>query len=100
MILRDMDSGAQEIVDVTKVVGILARRLVGKAKLTLVEQTALTAEQQEAAEYEAQRAAKGIRSGRVTTTVEEKVESPKVVKSESVEEEQPKKRGLFGRGKK
>ena len=102
VILRDMDSGAQEIVDVTKVVGILARRLVGKAKLTLVEQTALTAEQQEAAEYEAQRAAKGIRSGRVTTVKEE---APVEVKSEkekvkSEPEEQPKKRGLFGRGKK
>ena len=66
-----------------------------------MEQTALTAEQQEAAEYEAQRAAKGIRSGRVTTVKEE---APVEVKSEkekvkSEPEEQP-KRGLFGRGKK
>ncbi len=103
VILRDMDSGAQEIVDVTKVVGILARRLVAKQKLTLVEQIALTAEQQEAADYEAERAAKGVRSGRVTTTKEEpaaKAEEKPVVKEKGKEVEKPQKRSLFGRGKK
>lgn len=108
VILRDMDSGAQEIVDVTKVVGILARRLVAKQKLTLVEQTALTAEQQEAADYEAEKVAKGIRSGRVTTTKEEpapKEDAPVVAEvakesEEEKEDEKPQKRSIFGRNKK
>lgn len=47
IIVRDMDSGAQEIVDVEKVVGLLARRVVAKNKLSLVEKTALAAENEE-----------------------------------------------------
>jgi histidyl-tRNA synthetase len=48
IIVRDMDSGAQEIVDVEKVVGLLARRVVAKNKLSLVEKTAIAAENLEA----------------------------------------------------
>lgn len=94
IIIRDMDSGAQEIVDVEKVVGILARRVVAKDKLSLVEQTALAAEAAEAAEAEPEKAEKGVRAGRVTTIKEEPVEEEK-----SKAEDKPKKRGLFGRKK-
>ncbi len=48
IIVRDMDSGAQEICDVEKVVGLLARRVVAKNKMSLVEKTALAAENLEA----------------------------------------------------
>ncbi|MBI1908367.1 histidine--tRNA ligase [Candidatus Uhrbacteria bacterium] len=93
IIIRDMDSGAQEIVDVEKVVGILARRVVAKNTLSLVEQTAIAAE---AAEAEEKTADKGHRAGRVTTVkvepVEAKEEKPK-------DDEKPKKRSIFGRKK-
>ncbi len=81
VIIRDMDSGAQEIVDVTKVVGILARRLVAKTKLSLVEQTALDAENEE--------------NGIVVKKEEPKKEEKKVEAPARVE----KKRKLFGRSR-
>lgn len=85
ILVRDMDSGAQEIVDVEKVVGILARRLVAKNKLSKVEQTALAAENEE----------KGI----VEPVVEKK--APKKEEPEAVPTEEPakpeKKRRFFGR---
>lgn len=88
IIIRDMDSGAQEIVDVEKVVGILARRLVAKNKLSKVEQTALAAEEAERAELAGE---------------EVPVKAPKAemkAEAEPVEEkkeEKPKKRSFFGR---
>lgn len=95
IIIRDMDSGAQEIVDVEKVVGILARRLVAKQKLSLVEQTALKAEAEEAAGDEAKE--KGTRAGRVTVVKEEPV-AEAVEETAPEEENKPKKRRFFGRG--
>lgn len=88
IIIRDMDSGAQEIVDVEKVVGILARRLVAKAKLSKVEQTALAAEEAEKT---------GIAVVASAATERSAETSEKQNDADESDDDKPKKRRFFGR---